>query len=244
MHDAEGASAKGTLTWYVNGQGAVREPGRLQAQGPGQDRISSAFETGGPPTLEALSKPPPDLRPTSRTCNRPGRRRPAAPRLRRHRLRTTVPVRAVVLVGRRGHPPPPADATRRRSRSCRSPTSRSSSASSTWLDRHGVDEVVLSLGYLPDAFVAHFPDDRFGDLTLRYAVEAEPLGTAGGIRFAAERRDRRALRRVQRRRAHDARPHGAACDSTTSAAREATIHLCRVDDPSAFGVVPTTTTAR
>src|SRR6476659_3041502 len=37
-----------------------------------------------------------------------------------------------------------------------------------WLRRHGVDEVVLSLGYLPDAFVD------------------EPLGTAGAIRYASE----------------------------------------------------------
>ena len=55
----------------------------------------------------------------------------------------------------------------------------------TWLAHYGVDEVVLSLGYLPDAFEAHFPDGRFGDLKLRYAVEDHPLGTAGAIRFAA-----------------------------------------------------------
>ncbi len=74
-----------------------------------------------------------------------------------------------------------------------------------WLARHGVDEVVLSLGYLPDAFEAHFPEGRFGDLVLRYAVEDHPLGTAGAIRFAAAGA-RRAARRVQRRRAHHARP--------------------------------------
>ncbi len=55
-----------------------------------------------------------------------------------------------------------------------------------WLARHGVDEVVLSLGYLPDAFEEHFPEGRFGDLVLRYAVEDHPLGTAGAIRFAAQ----------------------------------------------------------
>jgi mannose-1-phosphate guanylyltransferase len=109
----------------------------------------------------------------------------------------------------------------------------------TWLDRHGIDEVVLSLGYLPDAFVARFPDDRFGGLKLRYAVEDEPLGTAGGIRYAAEFAgiDERfvvcngdvltTLDLTEMVRFHDA--HGG----------EATIHLCRVDDPSAFGVVPT-----
>jgi mannose-1-phosphate guanylyltransferase len=109
----------------------------------------------------------------------------------------------------------------------------------TWLDRHGIDEVVLSLGYLPDAFVARFPDDRFGGLKLRYAVEDEPLGTAGGIRYAAEFAgiDERfvvcngdvltTLDLTEMVRFHDA--HGG----------DATIHLCRVDDPSAFGVVPT-----
>jgi mannose-1-phosphate guanylyltransferase len=108
-----------------------------------------------------------------------------------------------------------------------------------WLERHGIEEVVLSLGYLPDAFVARFPDDRFGGLKLRYAVEDEPLGTAGGIRYAAEFAgiDERfvvcngdvltTLDLTEMVRFHDA--HGG----------EATIHLCRVDDPSAFGVVPT-----
>jgi mannose-1-phosphate guanylyltransferase len=109
----------------------------------------------------------------------------------------------------------------------------------TWLAHHGIDEVILSLGYLPDAFAARFPDDRFGDLALRYAVEDEPLGTAGGIRYAAEVAgiDERfvvcngdvltTLDLTEMVGFHD--EHGG----------EATIHLCRVEDPSAFGVVPT-----
>lgn len=109
----------------------------------------------------------------------------------------------------------------------------------TWLARHGIREVVLSLGYLPDAFQAHFPDDRHGDLRLRYAVEDDPLGTAGGIRYAAEFAgiDERfvvcngdvltTLDLTEMVGFHDG--HGG----------DATIHLCRVADPSAFGVVPT-----
>ena len=67
-----------------------------------------------------------------------------------------------------------------------------------WLAAHGVDEVVLSMGYLPDAFHQHFePDgsghDVFGDIVIRYAVEDEPLGTAGAIRFAAEGIDERII---------------------------------------------------
>ena len=52
------------------------------------------------------------------------------------------------------------------------------------------------MGYLPDAFHAHFAHDRagddvFGDVEIRYTVEDEPLGTAGAIRFAAEGIDER-----------------------------------------------------
>jgi mannose-1-phosphate guanylyltransferase len=109
----------------------------------------------------------------------------------------------------------------------------------TWLGGHGVDEVVLSLGYLPDRFVEHFRGDRFGSVRLRYAVEPYPLGTAGAIRFAADAAgigerfivcngdvlttlDLTALTRFH-----------------ADSGAEATIHLTRVEDPSAFGVVPT-----
>lgn len=107
----------------------------------------------------------------------------------------------------------------------------------TWLAGHGVDEVVLSLGYFPDAFEAHFPDGRFGGVAIRYAVEPDPLGTAGAIRFAADGIAERfvvcngdvltTLDLSSLVRFHDA--HGA----------DATIHLAQVEDPSAFGVVPT-----
>jgi len=111
-----------------------------------------------------------------------------------------------------------------------------------WLARHGVDDVVLSLGYLPDAFAAHFPDGRFGTIALSYAPEPEPLGTAGAIRFAAGDIDERFL----------------VCngdvltdlDVTELVAfherrgAEATIALTQVDDPSAFGVVPTASDGR
>jgi NDP-sugar pyrophosphorylase family protein len=106
-----------------------------------------------------------------------------------------------------------------------------------WLAHHGVDEVVLSMAYLPDAFHRHFVGDRFGDVHLRYAVEDEPLGTAGAIRFAAEGTDERivvcngdiltGLDLTAMVRFHDER--GA----------EATISLTEVEDPTAFGVVPT-----
>jgi mannose-1-phosphate guanylyltransferase len=53
------------------------------------------------------------------------------------------------------------------------------------LAQHGVDEVVLSLGYKPDALLAAYPDGRCGDVRLHYAIESSPLDTAGAIAFAA-----------------------------------------------------------
>ncbi len=56
-----------------------------------------------------------------------------------------------------------------------------------WLAGHGVTEVVLACGFLPDVLRAALSgeEDRAG-VRIRYAVEPKPLGTAGAIRFAAD----------------------------------------------------------
>ena len=107
----------------------------------------------------------------------------------------------------------------------------------TWLAKHGVDEVVLSLGYLPDAFEAYFPDGCFGDLKLRYAVEDHPLGTAGAIRFATRGIEERIV--VCNGDVLTTLDLDALVAFHDERGAEATIHLTRVADPSAFGVVPT-----
>ena len=107
------------------------------------------------------------------------------------------------------------------------------------LGAHGVTEAVLSLGYKPDAFVDAYPLGTCAGVELHYAVEPEPLDTAGAIGYAARSAgiterflvvngdvltdlDVTALMAF-----HDS--HGA----------EGTIALYPVEDPSAFGVVPT-----
>ena len=72
-----------------------------------------------------------------------------------------------------------------RSRCCRSATSRSSSGSSRTSGAAASTDVTLALGFLPEPFLEAFPDGRCGGVALRYAVEPEPLDTAGAIRFAA-----------------------------------------------------------
>ncbi len=106
-----------------------------------------------------------------------------------------------------------------------------------WLARHGIDEVVLSMGYLPEAFHEHFPDDSFGDVRLRYAVEPEPLGTGGAIRYAADGVDEPFVV-CNGDVLTDLDLRGLVAKHEESRA-EATIALTRVEDPSRFGVVPT-----
>ncbi len=53
------------------------------------------------------------------------------------------------------------------------------------LGAHGVTRAVLSLGYRPDVFESAYPDGRCAGVELFYAVEPEPLDTAGAIAFAA-----------------------------------------------------------
>ena len=104
---------------------------------------------------------------------------------------------------------------------------------------HGIDKAVLSLGYRPDAFQAAYPDGECAGVALHYAVEPEPLDTAGAIRFAALDAgiDERFIVcngdiltdvDVTRLLAFHERAGAAA-----------TIALHRVDDPSRYGVVPT-----
>jgi mannose-1-phosphate guanylyltransferase len=56
-----------------------------------------------------------------------------------------------------------------------------------WLAAHGVTEIVLACGFLPDVLREALGDEeRHAGVKITYATEPEPLGTAGAIRFAAE----------------------------------------------------------
>lgn len=55
-----------------------------------------------------------------------------------------------------------------------------------WLAAHGVTEVVLACGFLPDVLRAAMEGHEPGGVTITYVAEPEPLGTAGAIRFAAD----------------------------------------------------------
>ena len=105
----------------------------------------------------------------------------------------------------------------------------------------GVEHIVLATHYLAEVFEPHFGDGSSLGLHLEYVTEKEPLGTGGAIRNAAERLwagpgdpvlvlngdiltglDMQALVATHHRTGADV-----------------TLHLTRVTDPRAYGLVPT-----
>jgi mannose-1-phosphate guanylyltransferase len=54
-----------------------------------------------------------------------------------------------------------------------------------WLNGHGVDEVILSCGFMSEG-VKRVLGDIYDGMRLRYVIEEEPLGTAGPVRLALD----------------------------------------------------------
>jgi mannose-1-phosphate guanylyltransferase len=104
------------------------------------------------------------------------------------------------------------------------------------LERGGVDAVTLALGFRPEPFVEAFPEARCGGVALDYAVEPEPLDTAGAIRFAADHAGLDDTFVVANGDVLTDLDVGALVATHRAAGAETTIHLTAVDDPSSFGV--------
>ncbi len=54
------------------------------------------------------------------------------------------------------------------------------------LKTHGIDEIGVTLQYLPECIMTHFDDGKQWDVNLRYYIEETPLGTAGSVKNADE----------------------------------------------------------
>jgi mannose-1-phosphate guanylyltransferase len=106
------------------------------------------------------------------------------------------------------------------------------------LARYGVTDAVLSLGYRPDAFLEAYPDDTCAGVALHYAVEPEPLDTAGAVRFAALDGGIEHTFLVINGDVLTDLDVGALWEFHQRSGAEGTIALTPVDDPSRYGVVP------
>ncbi|MER7763360.1 NDP-sugar synthase [Streptomyces sp. NPDC097619] len=110
----------------------------------------------------------------------------------------------------------------------------------------GVEHVVLATSYLAEVFEPYFGDGSALGLHLEYVTEEEPLGTGGAIRNVASRL-----------RSAPGDPvlifNGdiltgldipALLDVHRGSGADVSLHLTRVEDPRAFGLVPTDATGR
>jgi mannose-1-phosphate guanylyltransferase len=109
------------------------------------------------------------------------------------------------------------------------------------LARHGVEQAIISCGYLPDQIQAVFGGGH-ASVTLDYAVEEIPLGTGGAIGFAARGLDGSffALNGDSLREAD----LGELVAFHRSTGAKATILLTPVADPSRYGLVRTAADGR
>mgnify|MGYP006279009983 FL=1 len=108
----------------------------------------------------------------------------------------------------------------------------------------GVTEVTLALGFKPEPFIERFPDATCAGAKLHYAVEPEPLDTAGAIAFAARHTGITETFVVANGDVLADLDVASLVEFHRAKGAEATIHLIPVDDPSQYGVVETDTDAR
>jgi mannose-1-phosphate guanylyltransferase len=108
----------------------------------------------------------------------------------------------------------------------------------------GITEIVLATSYLSEVFIPYFGDGSKWGMTIKYAVEKEPLGTGGAIRNAAQLLEsdesvvilngdvlssHNLAEQIRQHESHDA---------------DVTLHLTQVEDARAFGCVPTDSDGR
>ena len=108
----------------------------------------------------------------------------------------------------------------------------------------GIKEIVLATSYLSEVFTPYFGDGSAWGMSIKYAVEKEPLGTGGAIRNAAQLLHTQESvvilngdvlsshdlsEQIRQHEAHDA---------------DVTLHLTQVEDARAFGCVPTDSQGR
>jgi mannose-1-phosphate guanylyltransferase len=109
-----------------------------------------------------------------------------------------------------------------------------------WLAGHGVEEVVLACGFLPDVLrEALAGEEERAGVTIHYVVEPERRGTAGAIRFAADELGERLQDRFLALNGDVLTDLDLGALLRAHAEREAraTLGLHPVEDSSAYGLV-------
>ncbi|MFJ1607148.1 sugar phosphate nucleotidyltransferase [Streptomyces sp. NPDC088253] len=110
----------------------------------------------------------------------------------------------------------------------------------------GVEHIVLATSYLAEVFEPYFGDGSGLGLHIEYVTEEEPLGTGGAIRNVAARLrsgpDEPVL--IFNGDILTGLDIRALVATHETAGADVSLHLTRVEDPRAFGLVPTDATGR
>jgi mannose-1-phosphate guanylyltransferase len=104
-----------------------------------------------------------------------------------------------------------------------------------WLLSHGIDDVIMSCGFLADSVRDVLGDGSQLGIRLRFVEEAEPRGTAGALKLAEPMLDERFLM-LNGDVLTDIDLTAQIAQHERTGAR-GTLALVPVDDPSAYGVV-------
>ena len=112
-----------------------------------------------------------------------------------------------------------------------------------WARAHGVDEVILSCGFMSDG-VKRVLGDIYDGMRLRYVIEPEPLGTAGPVRLAFEEGLLEERLLVLNGDVLTDMDLTAELAEHERGGARATLALYPVDDSSSYGVVPTDSEGR
>jgi mannose-1-phosphate guanylyltransferase len=104
-----------------------------------------------------------------------------------------------------------------------------------WLRRHGVDEAILSCGFMADGVRAVLGDGDLLGVRLRYVEEPKPLGTGGALKLAEDLLEERFLM-LNGDQLTDIDLTAQLRQHERTGAR-ATLALIGVEDPSSYGLV-------
>lgn len=108
-----------------------------------------------------------------------------------------------------------------------------------YLGNHNINEIVLAMGYKPDAIIDYFGDASQLGVKLIYSVETTPLGTAGALKHAEPHIDVAETFIVMNGDVFTDIDLTAMLEFHKKHKAKATIALTPVDDPTHFGVVET-----
>jgi len=106
-----------------------------------------------------------------------------------------------------------------------------------WIKSHGIKDIILSTGYLPDVFKAYFGDGSSMGVKLTYVTEEKPLGTCGAVKNVESYLDNEsfmvfngdvlsAINLTEMLKYHKDKKS------------DITIALTPVEDPTSYGLVP------